>query len=256
MEMSRSWKTAGMLMVALGAVLASHLGCSPAEAQLQSPSVVASNEDGERRTISVSGSGTASAQPDEVVVRLGVETTAETAREAVAQNSEQMTAVIDALREAGIPAENIQTQTIQLRARYETVRPEPGAREERELVGYEARNIVEARTDDLEAVGELLDAAVQAGANRIEGLRFELSDPTELLERARAAAWEDAEQKAEQLGALAGVELAAVLTITEATTAPRPAPGVGALLEREAAVPIEPGTEDVRVDLQVTWSLE
>ncbi len=249
--MSRSWKAIGMAVVTLGAVLLSQIGCSPAGGQLEA----ATEDDGEQRTISVSGSGTASAKPDEVVVRLGVETTADTAREAVARNSEQMEAVVDALKAAGILVENIQTQTIQLRARYETVRPEPGEPEKRELIGYEASNIVEARSEDLEAVGELLDAAVEAGANRIEGLRFELSDLAELLERAREAAWEDAEQKADQLANLAEVELAEVVTIDEATTAPRPAASVGAVLEREAAVPIEPGAEDVRVDLQVTWSL-
>lgn len=253
--MNKKWRALGIVGVVLGAVLLVYTACAPLTAGAdQSPVAEANTDSQEQRTINVSGSGTASARPDEVVLRLGVETTAETAREAVSENSQQMAAVIDALREAGIPDENIQTQTIRLRAQYETVRTDVAGVTQRELVGYTATNVVAARTADLEAVGQLLDEAVEAGANRIEGLRFELSDPVELLEQARAAAWQDAEAKAEQLASLAGVELAEVLTIDEATTAPRPV-GRVAVEAAEMAVPIEPGAEDVQVDLRVTWSV-
>jgi uncharacterized protein YggE len=231
----------------LGAVVVSQVGCAPSTAQVETP-------DEEQRTISVSGSGTVSAAPDEVVLRLGVETMAETASEALSQNSEQMEAVIAALTEAGVPEENVQTQTVQLRPRYETPPRETGPAQERELIGYVASNIVEARINDLEAVGRLLDEAVEAGANRIDGIRFEVSDPGELLDQAREAAWQDAENKAQQLATLADGELGEVLSISESTTTPRPV-GLGGAVEREAAVPIEPGTEDIQVDLQVTWFL-
>jgi len=251
--MGRNWSVWGVITVMLGVALVAQMGCASPRTAAESPVAAADGNDQEERMINVSGSGTASARPDEVALRLGVETTAETAREAVAENSEQMTAVIDALREGGVPEENIQTQMVRLQAQYETVTREPREDGQRELVGYTASNIVEARTADLEAVGQLLDAAVAAGANRIEGLRFELSDPAELLEQARKAAWGDAEEKATQLAELAGVELGEVRTIDEATTAPRPVPRAEPALEAELAVPIEPGTEEIRVDLQVTW---
>jgi len=245
--LNNRWKSIVLVAAALGAVVVSQAGCSPATAQIETP-------DEEQRTVSVSGSGTVSAAPDEVTLRLGVETMAETASEALSQNNEQMEAVIAALTEAGVPEENVQTQTVQLRPRYETPPRETGPAQERELIGYVASNIVEARTSDLEAVGRLLDEAVQAGANRIEGLRFEVSDAGELLDQAREAAWQDAEDKAQQLATLAGVELGQVLSISESTRAPRPV-GLGGAVEREAAVPIEPGAEDIQVDLQVAWSL-
>lgn len=253
--MNRRWSILGAVGLLLGAALLVSAACAAPTvgAEVATAPENASNQP--QRTISVSGSGTASARPDEVVLQLGVETTAETAREAVSENSKQMAAVIAALRDAGIPDENTQTQTVRLRARYETVRTEFGQTDQRELAGYTATNIVEARTTDLDAVGQLLDEAVEAGANRIEGLRFELSDTIALLEQAREAAWEDAEQKAEQLASLAGVELAEVMTIDEVTTAPRPI-GRVAVEADGIAVPIEPGAEDVQVDLQVTWSVQ
>ncbi len=242
------------LVAALGVTMLAAVGCSPAQAQLAAP-------DGERRTISVSGSGTVSADPDKMVIRLGVETMAETASEALSQNSQQMQAVIDALKEADLPAADIQTQTVQLRPQYEAPEREPTKAQQREaeaqepeLVGYVASNIVEASSEDLDAVGALLDAAVQAGANRVEGIRFEASDSAELLSQAREAAWEDAAQKAQQLADLAGVELGNVISINESTSVPRPV-GLGAAMEKEAAVPIEPGSENIRVSLHVTWAL-
>lgn len=247
--MRERWKA----LVLLGAVLSfgvlAQIGCSPVQAQLDVP-------DGEERTIRVDGSGVVAAEPDEVVLRLGVETIAETAREALSQNSERMQTVIEALKEEGVPAEGIQTSTVSLSPQYdEAPSREPDAPRDRELVGYRARNTVEVRSKDLEAVGELLDLAVDAGANRVQGIRFEVSNATELLSQARDAAWEDAKQKAEQLASLADSELGEARSIRESTRVPRPVE-LEAAAEREAAVPIEPGTERIRVDLEVTWALQ
>ena len=237
-----------VLLVALGALVVGQTGCSPVQGQLGS-------SQGDERTVSVSGTGAVSAEPDRVVVRLGVETRADAANEALSQNSEQMQAVVDALTEAGIPAEDIQTQAVRLEPEYESPEREPGQVQQRQLVGYLASNIVEASSDDLGGIGTLLDTAVQAGANRVEGIRFEVSNPSEVLTQAREIAWQDAEQKAQQLADLAGAELGDVLSINESTRGPRPVYLRGAV-EQEAAAPVEPGTESIEVDLQVTWALQ
>jgi uncharacterized protein len=210
-----------------------------------------------QRTISVSGTGEAAAHPDTAVATLGVETEAENAEEALDQNTEQMEDLLDALAEAGIPSQDIQTQAIRLNPRHEEVRrTEPnGERRSRELVGYRALNTVEVRVRDIGMLGTLLDTAVEAGGNRIQSIRFEVSDAADLVDEAREAAWEDAEHKAEQLVELAGAELGNVLTINESGQTPRPV--VRERLEAEAAaVPVEPGTETISVDVQVTWLLE
>lgn len=216
-------------------------------------------EDTVERTISVSGTGEATAQPDTAVVTLGVETEAESAEDALDENTEQMQALLTALQEAGIPEADIQTQAIRLQPRYEEVRrTEPngeGERMDRELVGYMAVNTVEVRVRDIETLGSLLDTAVEAGGNRIQGIRFEVSDAADLVDEAREAAWENAEHKAEQLVDLAGAELGDVLTISESSRVPRPV--VREQVQTEAAaVPIEPGTQTISVDIQVTWMLE
>lgn len=245
--MKRSRKATFLLMAALAGVLVAQTSCSPSTVETGEP------EAGDR-TLSVSGSGTVGAQPDQVVVRLGVESMAETAEAALSENSERMQAVIDALREAGVPEEEVQTQTVQLRPQYASLEQEPGQPRQRELLGYMAANVVRVSSEDLDGIGELLDAATQAGANRIEGINFEVTNPDEVLSQARELAWENAQQKAEQLASLSGAELGDVLSISESTRGPQPV--YARAEEMEAAVPIQPGTEEIRVELQVVWGLE
>lgn len=207
-----------------------------------------------QRTLSVSGSGTASGRPDTAMVTLGVETEAEEAAPALSLNNEQMQALIDALTEAGIAEENVQTQVVRLQPRYQ--QSEPQAQGTPELVGYRAVNLVEVRVEELDSLGEILDAAVQAGGNRVENIRFEITDSAELEEQAREAAWNDALGKAEQLAELAGAELGPVLTISETGQPPRPIVEQAVGGQAEAAVPIQPGTQDVQIDVHVVWTLQ
>jgi uncharacterized protein YggE len=209
-------------------------------------------DDSPERTINVSGNGQVSAQPDVAMVTLGVQTEAEEAAEALTENSQQMQALIDALKGADVAAEDIRTQVVRLHPRYEE---EPRGEGQPELVGYIATNLVEVRVRDLDTVGEILDVAVQAGGNRIEGIRFEVSDPSASLDQAREAAWKDAQHKAEQLASLAGAELGKVLTISESGRGPQPIVERAVMAEAPEAVPIEPGSQTIEVNLQVTWSL-
>ena len=208
--------------------------------------------DSPRRTVNVSGSGQVSAQPDIAVVTLGVQTEAEEAASALTENSQQMQALVDVLRDEDVAAEDIQTQVVRLRPRYEE---EPRAEGQRELIGYTATNVVEVRIRDLDAAGGVLDAAVQAGGNRIEGIRFEVSEPAAYLDQAREVAWNDAQHRAEQLASLAGVELGGIMTINESGRGPQPVVERPMAVEAAAAVPIEPGSQSIQVDLQVTWYL-
>jgi uncharacterized protein YggE len=209
-------------------------------------------DDSSQRAVSVTGNGQISAQPDTAVVTLGVQTEAKEAATALTENSQQMQALVNVLKEAGLAAENIQTQAFRLYPRYEQAPSNDG---QRDLVGYRATNVVEVRMRDLDAVGETLDAAVQAGGNRIEGIRFEVSDPAAYLDQAREAAWEDAQHKAEQLADLAGAELGEVLTINESGRGPQPIVEQAVMADTAAAVPIEPGSQTIEVDLQITWNL-
>jgi uncharacterized protein YggE len=206
------------------------------------------------RMINVSGTGQVSAQPDVAVVALDVQTEAEEAAAALAQNSQQMQALVNALEDAGVAAKDMQTQVIRLYPRYEQ---SPDIQGPDKLVGYTATNMVEVRLRNLDGVGEILDTAVQAGGNRIESIGFEVSDPALYVDQAREAAWNDALHKADQLADLAGAALGDVLTISESGRGPQPLveqPVMAA--EAAATVPIEPGSQTIKVEFQVTWSID
>lgn len=205
------------------------------------------------RTVTVSGSGRVSATPDTAIINIGVETQADTAEAALSDNSERMQELIDSLKESGIAAENIQTTSINLRAQYEEE-----ARinsDGRRLVGYRAVNMVEVRVTDLDNLGEILDTAVQAGGNQIQGIRFEISDSAELQDQARAAAVENARDKAEQLATLTESELGQVISIDETSRTPGPVVRMEAA-DAAAAVPVEAGSQMIEVQVQVVWQLQ
>jgi uncharacterized protein YggE len=201
------------------------------------------------RTVQVSGSGEVQAEPDSAVVRLGVQTDADTARAALDENNTKAQAVLDSLQKSGIPSKNIQTQAIRLTARYET------QNDNQTLVGYTAMNIVQVRTNKLDSLGSLIDQAVSAGANTIENIAFEVSDPQAVSDQAREAAMQNARHKAEQLANLAGATLGPVLEIQETSPTPGPVFQAAAPSAQAAVVPVSPGSQTVSVDLQVTWTL-
>ena len=243
------------VIAVLGLAAAFLMPAAPNPIAAQEPEV----DETSRRTVTVTGTGQVSASPDLVVIRVGVDTQAEEAAAALTQNSEQMQSLIDALQEAGVAEDDIRTQTVSLFPVYE----QPGVEvsqpvtQTARIVAFQATNIVEVRSEDLEGFGELLDTTVQAGGNRIEGIRFEVSDAAALYDQARQAAWDDALHKAEQLAEIAGLQLGEVWTITELSRTPLPVRDTAAgAAQAEMAVPIEPGTQALELDINVTWLVE
>jgi uncharacterized protein len=207
------------------------------------------------RSVSVNGVGQVNVTPDEAIVVIGVETQAEAAGEAVTQNNTLMEDVLDALRAAGVQTVDIQTRNLRLFPRYEAERqPQPGGLGD--IIGYTAANQVEVRVRQVANVGEVIDAAIMAGANTIDGIHFEVSNPEQALDRAREAAFSDALRKAEQLAELADASLGNVMTITEYSRSPRPVIQEAMAMDAAAQIPIQAGTETIEVELQVIWYLE
>ena len=239
-------------MMLVGIMLVGSVGSVQAQAQpaATGPAV---------RSVTVSGTGRVSAQPDVATITIGVQTDAAQASAALTQNSEQMQALIKTLEEGGVDKKDIQTQAIQLYTPdQQAVEPMPAeTRGVTQTVGggYRAINLVEVRVRDLSKVGALIDQAVQAGGNQIQGIRFELSDPQAALDQARQAAWEDAQHRAEQWAELTGAKLGEVLTINEYQSA-IPYAADSSLMRGAASVPVEPGTQTIQVDVQVSWQLE
>jgi hypothetical protein len=180
------------------------LGSGVATAQAQSPDM-----DETLRTLSVSGTGRVNATPDVADISLGVFEQAKEAGGASNKAAASMDAVVQALLGMGIDEKDIQTTSLSLDASYDW-NQEPAR-----IVGWEARNMVNVTVRDIEAVGDVVDTVVNAGANQVNGISFRVEDPTESQALARSAAVADAEAKAQQLAADAGVEIVGIVTISE-----------------------------------------
>ncbi len=206
-------------------------------------------------TVSVSGHGEVNVPPDTASVNIGVDVIEPTLGEAQEQATAQATAVIEALQTAGIAAEDIQTEYFSvniLRDYSENADPT-------EITGFEIINQLRVTVRDTEQLGELLDAAVNAGANSIYGVTFYVDDQTEAASEARVEAVEDARTKAEELAAAAGMTLGPVVALSEGTT-PLVSPVYdmgrgGGMAAAEAAMPVEPGSTTVAVDVIMTFEL-
>lgn len=206
----------------------------------------------EPRTLTVLGVGRVRVQPDIAVISLGVQTSAVDPGTAISQTNASMESLIATLEDAGIASEDIQTQYIQLWPQYDPNPSEIGGLSE--PAGYQATNVVEVRVRDLNELSELLNQAVEAGSNTIQGIRFEVSDTPELLDEARQAAWDNAVSKAAQWADLSGVELGAVYSVSESSSTPG-AFDIGVGLGGGGGVPIETGSQEIQVSLTVRWLL-
>jgi len=163
-----------------------------------------------------------------------------------------MTKVIAAIKKLGIADADLVTQSVSLNPTYDYSN---GASPR--LTGYSATQSLSVKVRDLTKVGDVIDAAVAAGANQVGGVSFSVADPAAATEQARTAAVADAKKRAETLAQAAGVTLGSPISITE-TSAPTPTPiyyGTDAAGAPAVKTPVEVGTTDVTVQVQVVYSI-
>ncbi|HET6388214.1 SIMPL domain-containing protein [Hyphomicrobium sp.] len=205
------------------------------------------------RTITVSATGTAQAEPDRARITSGVTTEAATAREALSANSVTMNKVITQLKTSGIEPKDIQTAAFNV----EPVMDYSKDGQPPVLRGYRVSNQVVVYVRDLAKLGEILDQVVSAGANQIQGLAFEVSKEDELKDEARKGAVANALRRAKLLAAAAGAEVGNVMQISEETVPGGPVPyGAPRLAKAAAAAPIEVGTSTLEARVTITWALK
>ena len=193
-------------------------------------------------SITVSGNGSVSSIPTTAVFSFGVDSRAATARGAMAANSREMRAVIAAVKAAG--GKNVTTQSVNLSQAFGP----DGAPN-----GFAASNVVIA-TVGLDRVGGLIDAAVEAGANQVNGPSLGVSDQEKLYRQALKVAVADARESAQVLAAAAGRSLGKVTAIVEGGGA-FPSPMYEKAAVSDGGAPIEAGTRETSATISVTFAL-
>lgn len=201
--------------------------------------------------VDVAGTGRASGVPDVLRFDVGVQVPAATVDGALTAANAAQARVVAVLKQRGIAARDIQTTSVRVDPRYDA--------KGRTITGYVVAQQVRVTARDLRTAGATLGAAVTAGGNaaRLSGVRFALEEDQALRTEARDAAFAEARAKAEQYARLSGRTLGAVQSVREDVRERPFANGESYDLAsaRSAAVPLEAGSSEVEVDVQVRWAL-
>jgi uncharacterized protein YggE len=208
------------------------------------------------RTLSVSGTGTANLTPDIAYVNIGVHTEKSTASEAVAENNTQTQKVINSLTDFGIDPKDIRTINFSI---YPMDKYDPLTNQPTGEKTYAVDNTVYVTVRDLDTLGDLLDTVVQAGANTVSSVQFDVADKDKALAPARDAAVKDANAKAQELASSAGVQLGELITVSYQDSPVYPvydARGAGGAAVQAAAVPIQPGQLTFTVTVNETYGIK
>lgn len=236
-------------------------GCASAAFAQSSTPAAASGEQAVaepvNRTITVTGTGKVFLTPDIAYVTIGVHTEGSEAAQAVAENNAKTQKVIDTLKAEGVAEKDIQTTNF-------SIYPQPVYDDQGKPTGeikYTVDNSVVVTVRDITKIGDLLDAVVQAGANNINGIQFDVADKTAALSAARQGAVQDAKTKADELASAAGVSVGEVQTMSEyssggGVTYDMAAKAMPVMAEAAVPVPVAPGQMQITVDVNIVYGIQ
>jgi uncharacterized protein YggE len=203
--------------------------------------------------LTVSAEGLSEGRPDMATINLGVTTEGQTAQAALQENARRMQALNQALRRAGIAERDIQTSNV-------SVYPQQQYREGQAplITGYQANNTVTAKVRRIDNTGRVIDAAVSAGGNTVNGVYFSYQDPDAQLDAARRDAIAEARRRADLYANALGMRVHRSVAVPEGGgyAPPMPVP-MAARMEaaQDASTPVSPGQIETRVSVGVTFEL-
>jgi uncharacterized protein len=196
-------------------------------------------------SITAVGTAAVSVAPDLARVDVGVFTQGATAQDASAANATQASAIITALQALLGAGANIKTINYSLSPVYNN--PPPG--QNASIIGYSVSNTVEITLTDLSKIGRTIDTAIQSGANRVQGISFDLQDRNPPTAQALKAAAINARAQADAIAAGLNVHTGAVLHASEGVNTSTPVVG---LAGAAATTPVQTGL----VVIQASVTLE
>lgn len=219
------------------------------------------NPNQQYRSLFINGTGTTDISPDIAYVNIGVHSEAASAVTAVSMNNTSSQKVMDALTGLGVLAGDLRTSNFSIGTLIKTD-PQTGA-----VTGtvYAVDNNIIVTVRDLAKLGDLLDKSIQAGANNINNVQFDLSDNTAALKSARADAMKDAVKQAQEIAKAAGISLGAIQNISYYESVPvfsGPSSymdygkGGGAGPRASVSVPVNPGQITITAAVTITYAIK
>lgn len=234
-----------ILFLVLGALALTFIGSPVVEAQTGAPAAQPA------RTITVVGEGKVKAAPDIAQISIGIEMVGEDVKQTSNEAATAMETLLAALQAQGIAENDIQTSYYNIWVE----RPYGPDNQPSGQAIYHVNNNVNVIVRELDNLATVLSAAIEAGANNINSVSFNLSDPEQLRSQAREQAVDNAMEKAQELAQLNGVQVGQVISINETVNQglipfAEAAQGVG------GAGPIAPGQVEVTAQLEVTYEIQ
>jgi hypothetical protein len=200
------------------------------------------------RQVTVVGSGHVQGVPDTLTADVGIEFIAPDVTAAMNQTNARQEAVIDAIAGAGVDHKDISTTDVTLQPQFDNAG--------NTITGYRADNSIRVKIHPTGSASRVLALIVSTGgpATRISSVSYSIADDSQLVKDARARAFQDAKDRAEQYAGLSGLGLGKILSISETSggTPPPPAPMRGGM---QSAVPLEPGEQTVSFSVTAVWEL-
>ncbi len=219
----------------------------------KAPDVNIGNIQDLKDTLSVSGSGKITVEPDKAEIYIRILTEAANAKAAQEDNAEIADSVRNALNNKGVKDNDMETSSYSLYPKTSYNR-ETG---ESEIYGYRVTHILKVETKDTGNTGDLVDAAVSAGANGLDRVNFLLSDELRdstyknALEKASA----NAKGKAMSMAKALSVDLGEITSVSEsgAIYSPYRVAGAAKAFDEavEMAVPTVISAQDIEVSANV-----
>ena len=151
--------------------------------------------------------------PDQASLTITTTESAPTAAEALEANQNETKELVQAIRDSGIPAKDIQTKGVTIRPNYDWEMI--GGRRQQVQKGYIANNSIGVKTRDIDRLPALLDTVTKAGADQLQGPSFQIADPLPLRKDARRRAMVRGEAEAMEYAANAGFSRVRLLSVEE-----------------------------------------
>lgn len=217
------------------------------------------------RTISTTGTGIVTVEPDMATFSVGMEARNEEMKIAQDEVTDEANAITEMLLDKGVAQEDIHTSSYQVTPENKYDRNGNFIRIEH----YVVRMSITITVHDLDLVGELLDETVTLGADFVSRISFSVSNPDPHIQEARQLAIADAKQKAEDYAAGSDSDLTGLFSLYESSS-PQPtareteaAPMAADMaVEAESSsqdsnpVDVSAGTTTMIVKVETTWTIE
>jgi hypothetical protein len=207
------------------------------------------------RSLSVSGTGEVTTTPDKVTIAIGVQTNGEDVAQAVAENNRLTAAVQEAIVASGVSAAEIQTTYFSV---WNTPIYDPAGGPTGQVTYY-VDNTVTATLRDPSKLGAMLQAALSAGANTVQGITFGVSDTKPFEDQARQKAMDDAMARAQMMATAAGIRLGKLISVSTSVSYPASMPYYAYADGRGGggggAPPISSGTAEIEASVNLVYEI-